>query len=551
MGWFRRKADAGAASLGQAPEDATKKGLLRHEEADGRLPEVSARQYFANALVLVVVLVVIGLNAEHLPAAVFPIVFLLYALPSTFGAMYDVVVRRFHNQAKFNEGGRLSRLNRSWPVLLALCFCLSLASAFFFFLKSPAWGLPEWLLLVVGVPLYFIVFRLAAYVSKKEYSPVFFKTRAITFSTWVVGLFLCVVYVLVTTDFSPEVVPNLSETLRVLDGPFKDSSSALMVEADKLNTCSYKLTQHGLMQIQAASFALALLIKVVLSMSVFLGFASQLGACVLGWKEIRAEFQLLPADAKGELAEDEPTEDGSLKKRYLAVLISIFMVFSAAFLGVDRVLAKQGDGGEPTKVDMLLDGVTSDIVVVDLWEEYRYGANDLKQQYEGALKESVNEYYDACLENVDSYLDQRGGILEELTSLLKPVGGWFAMRGFEESVIDSTDRSELDVLYQEYAAGLRQLWGEYMDGFDSVVGERGGDQSVSGGLTNSNLSAEVEPLDLWPLMDEDEGKALRTALLGDASEEELEAKIDAFIESNRTATLASVDAMAKESRDAF
>lgn len=66
-------------------------------------------RYLVKAIIVVAVLMVFGKFAPLLPSVAFPFVFLLYAIPATLGALYNVVNWRLRRQSWYTEDGRLSR----------------------------------------------------------------------------------------------------------------------------------------------------------------------------------------------------------------------------------------------------------------------------------------------------------------------------------------------------------------------------------------------------------------------------------------------------------
>ena len=100
--------------------------------------------FFGKAFVLVALLAVAARYAPLLPSYAIPLVLLVYALPATVGSMYGIVVKRFHDQLKYNEEGMASKYNRRWTGWMAAFFALSLVSATMFLLDAPAWDSTQW-----------------------------------------------------------------------------------------------------------------------------------------------------------------------------------------------------------------------------------------------------------------------------------------------------------------------------------------------------------------------------------------------------------------------
>lgn len=519
------------------------------------------------AVVVVGMLVVIGKHAAALPTILLPFVFLLYAVPTTLGAMYGIYVRRLHNQSRYNEGGELSRRNRSWLGWMALLSFLSLVSAFMFVLEAPNWDEAVWSLFWIAIPAYYVVFLIARFAGRRQYSPTFYKSRAILWSTLAVTGVLCVVYAAMTTDFSPAGGLYLEDVLQNRYLPFAGSHCDVLIEADKLNTYSDALTKYGLSYIAGGSFAGALLINVLLSASIFWGFANQLSFCVLSKQEIKAEFQLLPAAIDGGDEGDawstgraERAEDARpIRKRYFVVALAVWVALSAVFATAEVAIQEVKKTDEWTHTDEFLEQATAAIVlapkydpddlldiVVDeeaeeaLADAYAEAMERLATEEEAELTRRINAYYDSCLNNVSSYVEWRDGFAGVFANVFKPVGEGMARDEFVERVVNPVDRSEVDKAYDAYISGLVDARNAYLSSWQSL-----NPNSLLGEFAIGREAFEApDKLELWPSWEGDASSVVvRDVLLGSvgASDKDLiRDKVEDYIEERRAKTLLTV-----------
>lgn len=533
--------------------------VLRTKEVAKQTRKRDVGWFFLKAVILLALLSIVGNCAPYLPPIAFPFIILLYAIPAAIGVMYNVVVKRVHRQYMYNERGKLSHYNRTWLGWFILFFVLALISGFLFVLGAPTWDLYEWILIWLAIPVSYVVFQAVQQVSKKQYTPRFYKARAITWSVVIVGILLCVAYALISTGFSPQGSLDFHEDIANRLRPFADSPCALFCEADKLNTFSAYLTKYGLSYIAGPSFVAALLVKIILSFSVFFGIASQLGCCFLSWKEISGEFQLLPAN-------DEDDADQPFKRRYFAWALILWLALSGAFLGANHAIAQAKATNEGTAVDSFVDDLTDLTVLAtessleeftdnaqkgaaetSREEEYQQKRDGLVSEYQQKLIDQVNAYYDACLGNLDSYMDWYDGFAGGFAKLIRPLGEGMAKDEFAKRVTDPVDSSELTNTYAQYCSEMAGLENDFWQAWNS--GHPGNPFNAS---ANNQGSSDGEGdsqynIELWPNWDSDEGKdAIDNILLSaesGADHDSIRAGIEAFINQQRDHALEQVNAV--------
>lgn len=504
-------------------------------------------RYLVKAVAVIAFLTVVGNFATFLPSIAFPLIFLVYAAMATFGAMYNVVAKRLHRQDLYNKDGRLSRFNRKWFGWLTVLFILSLLSAFLFVLEAPSWDFAEWVLIWLAVPFYYVVFCLVRRVGRREYSPKYYKSRAMTWSIFIVSALLCVAYALIVAGFSPGIEGGFKEAVQDRIMPFASSPCALLGEAGKINSYSDYVVRFGLDSVSRSSFIVTFIAKVIFSASVFLGVVGQLGFCLLGRDEIKSEFRLLPA-------EGEKDESGPILKRYVVVMVVLWLAFSAAFLVMDDLASKTRTTNEYTVVDTFLNDVTDVVDLVDdhdldeivdivstsdqfqdLNASYHAKVETYVAEHKTALQEHVSAYYNSCVNNVNVYLDWYEGPAGIFARFMRPIGEGMVKDEFRKKVIEPIDRTSVDNEFREYVVGLDAIHHEYL------VQAKGLAPNLP--IPDDSFVDRESRLNLWPSWESEEGAAALEEMLfvgGDRSA--VEAEITSFIEERRTKALSELDA---------
>lgn len=493
-------------------------------------------RYLVKAIVVVAVLMVLGKFAPLLPSVAFPFVFLLYAIPATLGALYNVVNWRLRRQSWYTVDGRLSRFNRKWTGWLIVLFILSLISALVFYISAPSWDDLMWKLIWLSVPVFYVVFVALQRIVRREYASKFYKAKAITWSLVCVALLLCLAYALIGAGSSLGADIEFREAIQGRIMVFKDSSCALLCEADKLNSYANYLTKYGLSNVEGLSFAVAFVVKVVVSIPVFFGFIGQLAFCLLSREEIKSEFRLLPVD--GEESEEKP-----IRKSYLAVALGVWLTLSVVFLGAEYEMYKVRATDGYTVVDGYLEDITDKItLVVDTdpipdWveptEEYRQRRDSYIEENKGAVESRINGYFDSCIDNVDSYIEWRDSLWLGYIAV-KFMAPDNAVNEFDNRVVNPASANDPNGKLQNYISELndiRRLYFESMNQDDS--------DSTSSDEGFFEIAANLE---LWPRWDSEEGSKIKTDVLwADGDKDAVKSNIVEFIEGRRTAALGKLE----------
>lgn len=537
---------------------------MENKEASRALPErgidaarssmTETKRYFAKAVILMAALTLVGGFATILPSTVIPFVVASFAVLSTAGAMYGVVVRRLHRQYKLKEGGKFSQRNRGWVFWLIGYFALSLFSAFLFVLESPRWNAVEWAMVWTSVFVYYFVFRLVQRYLGKEYKAEYCKASAMKASLFVVAALLCFAYTIISAMLNVEQYTTFNDAVQNTFQPFEGASSALLCELGKVSVFGNALTAFGLNQISAAPFAVVVVVRFVVYFSVFAGIVSLLGSCLLDWGEVKRELQLLPVD--GEFKRSDP-----LRKSYLAWIVVLFAVSLVAFGTMEDWVANKRAVDNHTVIDTFIDEQTENITFLEekgMEEARRLAATqaqideasrlvaDCEKRRAEELAPMVDSYFDQCLGNVDSYLDWQqegffGGAFKLLNSMNVPVSGTVRDE-FGKQIRSGVDASALEGRFAEYQEELKNL---KANAAAIPLGLVPGDLLDAGWFAGQYAEGTTDAsLDLWACLEGEGGAEKVGAALLDADgadRETLRSKAVGLVEEARADALAAVN----------
>ena len=538
------------------------RAFLRTGVIDGHPFASLTARYALRAVVVVAFLAVAGNLATIMPAALVAVVLLVYALLATMGAMYGVVVGRLHRQYKLAAEGRLSRWNRRWVWRLVGAFVLSLASAFLFVLEAPKWDGLEWAMAWAAIPVYYVVFLGAGHAFKRQFKPRFYKAAAMRASFFAVAGGLCLAYAVASVASASGDTMALADALQNPYRPYANSPCVLLAEADKISAFANGLTAYGLSRVSAAPFVVAVAVKFVVYMSVFMGIVSLLGFCLLDRAEMKGEFQELPDGGDFDPA-------APVLKRYLYALAVVAAVFAAGFLAADSKVSEVRAADEYTAADSFVGEQTENLVfLIDEGIEEAKRLDEVqKQSEEGArrieefldardaeLVPLINEYYDRCLDNVDSYIAWYNGLAGIVSKTLEPLGlpvDGMAKDAFMDKVADPAGGKALESRYEDLQEELITLKTaiaielSYAAG-DGLAGMLGPGNALGTGLSQEDLvrAATSTSLELWaPLEGSDAADAGETLLgAGDGVDDAaMREKLAGLIEQARADALAQLD----------
>lgn len=509
--------------------------------------------YCLKALVLMILLTILGTFGPSFPAILFVFAFLIYAVPATMGSMYNVVKNRLHRQDLYNEYGNLSRYNRRWFTWFGGFFVVYLISSASYTLQASAWGVTEWLLMYAAIIGYYFIFLFVQYLCKKEYSVKYFKARAIKWSIIVTAILLAVVHTLIVSQPATEPYIDLHE---IVDGrymPFENSPCVLLSEADKLTTYANQLTEYGINKITTGSYAVAVIVNLVLGFSAFIGVVSQFGACLLTKMELRSEFQLLPAN------DGDP--EGVVLKRYVVILVGLWLILSAVFIVADQSVAELRETEQYMAADHWVDQTTDLVILVaeedielvkeehDALEEARDYESEFLERRDSFIDvklpetaSSVSDYYEECSANVDSFMEWYDSILGRAARIMPIFGEDIVKDEFVKRVIDPVSSTTVEEKYETFLSGLKGLYDEHANADErKVLPQHAVEVSAEEVVLAKRIPAS---LDLWVAWDSDSGKTIiKETLLGqgDAGESsDDKERIVAFINARKDVVLSMV-----------
>lgn len=548
-----------AAAKGDADCNKVKEIVLRRRDLAVHARFVDFLMYAIKALVLVSLLALIKECAPTLPPFVLSVLLLLYALPATIGSMYNIVINRLHKQDLYNENGRLSHYNRRWLVWFGGFFITYLVSALFFVLQSPSWDSQEWLLIWMGIVIYYVVFMIAQYFTKKEFAAKYYKARAIKWSILIAALIATVIYAIMATQSPTGFQLDQVDLHEMVNGrflPFADSPSAFLAECEKLTSYADCLTSYGVNKLVGASYAISFLVKLILGFSVFIGIFSQFGTCLLQPYEIKSVFQLLPVN--------DGKPERHIELRYLGILLIIWMSFSGLFIWLNDAASKARETSEYTAVDTWIDDTANWIILVaekdidtvkediELAEESRAFNNQFAQKKDEFVEEQmpnvldqVNTYYDRCVANVDRFAEWYESFPANVSIHIPIFGENIVRDEFDKQIANLSENEALNESYSLFLNGLKDLYQEYRDTEERTkITQLAPPLDANGVIDKYNIPYELE---LWPSWESDEGKkCIQEVLLGKGNNDEtggIKDRIVNYINKQRERNLTLIESL--------
>lgn len=511
-------------------------------------------RYLVKALVVVVILAFIGDCAPITPMWLLPALLLLYALPAVVGSMYDVVVNRLHRQNLYNENGTLSRYNRRWVFWFGSLFVVYFVSALVYAVQAPSWDRSELALVWMTPLVYGVIFLIIQRLCRKEYSRTYYKARAIRWSIIVSALVLTAVHTIMLGQPSTDPQIDLHDIVQGRYLPFDGSPAPLLVEIDKFSTYANCLTEYGLGRLADSSYAISFVVNIVTDFSIFVGVASQFSACLLNRRELKSEFQLLPV---GDDGSEEP-----VRKRYVAILVAIWVIFSGALWLLDQKAGEIRATSEYTAVDAWIDEMSDWAILVieqdidainesierdetsrEFNDEFSQRKETLIGEQLPSVIERVNDYYDACEANIDTYAQWHDGFFGVVTRFVPMAGEGMVKDEFCKQVVDPVDAEELNNQYRSFIEGLKGLHSEYWLAEENAILA----QQAPHGDADEIASSLPPELTLWADWGSEEGaRVVHEVLLGENAGDgsaDVRKRIHDYIESRRGEAIAFVESL--------
>lgn len=472
--------------------------------------------YLVKAAVLVGLLYAFGRYAGMLPPAGVAAVWAVLSAVSSLGLAYRHVVRKMiKQQAYYEAGGGLARINNGRFLCLVGSFALSAVFIAGFVLEAPAWEASEWVLVAAAVPVCPLVFLLVYRLMRRQLRPVHRISGAVGWSVWIAGALLCAAYLALCLAQPAATFESAAAAFDSVAQPFADSPSALMREAGVLAAFSDGLAAYGASKAAEVSGAGYLAIKVALNASAFFGVANLLGLCMLGWFELKRVFLPLeagpasdagadmgadasaasspsaPAPGPGALPAADAPDTGpgapvepapavvpapapapAPLRAAVATFVALPIMLAAAFLVADAMVARAAQTQEYTAAErfvrdqmglavFVLDGHYYDQAAVEaLLEEARAASTALSEEAEATLVPLINASFDARLANVDAYLDWYYSLPADYERLVTMVTGTvedFMRDQFTANIEAGIDDTALEGALQDLAGRAAAL----------------------------------------------------------------------------------------------
>ena len=111
-------------------------------------------EFAIKAVVLVLVFGLIAWLGPIMPPVCLAILWALLSIASAVGVAYHCVVSKVRNRAGLEDGGIVARFNSGRIISLTVAFLLSAGCVGSLLLELPKWEAPEWVMLVLSIPLF-------------------------------------------------------------------------------------------------------------------------------------------------------------------------------------------------------------------------------------------------------------------------------------------------------------------------------------------------------------------------------------------------------------
>lgn len=463
------------------------------------------KSYLPRAFVLVICLWVVSRIAPSIPLPFLLLVFIAYALIATLGALYFTTIKRIHREYELKKGGKLSQINRKWPLRMAFFFLVSLVSAFLFVVESPRWEVLEWVLTFLAVPLYYVAYRATEYGLRNELDKKFLKARAIKISFWIVGICLCLLYAVLATIFSTTDAGSLQEAFDRTPQLFEDSPSVVLREIDLFSSLFQGVVSYLVAETETQFFFVGFVYHLVVYAFVFFGLVNQFGLCLLTKQEVKGEFQLLPANY-------ENRDEQPVLVRYIVILVAMSVILSGAFLFLEYKAVQIRETGEMERIEKTVRSTISEFLYqIDTAYALDLEISAIREERNAEIEPLINAYYDRCKSNVDAYLDWLGSLEGGFVSVFK----WVPITKVPETAEDKfleemnrdNDATQIQDVYSHYRTELEELANDYEASRDKI--------DLDGVLRSTHpVQRESEgALDLWSPISSDKGYELAKDVL--------------------------------------
>ena len=439
--------------------------------------------YLVKAAVLLGLIYLISKFASSMP----PIcVALLWAGMSAFlalGFAYDYVMRKTHKQSMFKEGGLRARFNSGRVISLLVSFVLAAFLIASLALEVPKWGIAEWCVAILAVPIYLLVSILVGKRIGKEYERPYQAWRSVFWSAGITAVLLCIAFAVLYFVRPQPTFVNAAEAFQYAMHPFQDAQSAILHEAGILVSLTDAFTTYATSKVGESMHVGYTVIQLVLHASSLFGIATLLGICGIDWRELRKVF--LPLQTG-----EEADESSRVRPRYVAVAVALPLLLVAGFMFADAKAAEALRSDDYTAAERfvrkqisygvyLIDGKYYDKEAVDkLFKEAEQEERQLSDTAQEELVTLVNNLYDGMIENADTYLDWYYSLPADYERLVwmisdaiaQTTGGsetdratTFVTENFQKCIEENVNTAELQAKIDAFAQASADLKEKYED----------------------------------------------------------------------------------------
>ena len=406
--------------------------------------------YFLKTLFLYAILFGISRVSSGFPPFVVILCCILLCVPNAETLVYLTVIRKTSKARHFQEGGWLSRFNNGKFFCIIFSFCISLAATFAMFLEIPTWELFEWLAIIVLLPVYLAVNKMARGFLKKEVKGYYLEATNLKWCMVIVPLIMCAIYFACDYFFIPR-VEYQSITDAFVDWNRKNtlamSSSALVADAAKLTALFNAFYYYVIGRISGSFPIISVIWNVIIYWAIFCNITNILNWFTIPKEQRRRIFIPLTSD-------EVPDPKARVQKKYIVLPVLLAIISVVSFLMLDNYTAGINRRGHFTRVETFIRETIEVLVVaiddkyyqyepvVDLIRQVEIDSLNLQENARQELVPMINRAFDARLANVDSYLDWYYSLPAEYARLGRMITG--SLESYMENRITETLNSGVD-----------------------------------------------------------------------------------------------------------
>ncbi|MDR1803409.1 MAG: hypothetical protein LBQ94_07360 [Treponema sp.] len=429
--------------------------------------------YLIKTLFLCAILFGVSKVSSGLPPVVVIICCILLCVPNAETLVYLTVIRKTSKARHFQKGGWLARFNNGKFFCIIFSFCVSLAATFAMFLEMPAWGLFEWLAIIVLFPVYLIVYKMARGFLRKEVKSYYLEALNLKWCMFIVPVIMCVIYFACDYFFIPR-FEYQSITEAFIDWNQKNllasSPSALVADAAKLTALFNAFSHYVIGRVSGSVPIFSVICNVIIYWAIFCNITN-----ILNWFTIPKEQQrhvITP------LTSDEtPDPKARVQKKYIVLPVFLAIISVVSFLMLDNYTAGINRRGHFTRVETFIRETIEVLVVaiddkyyqyepvVNLIRQVEFDAQNLQENARRELVPMINRAFDARLANVDSYLDWYYSLPADYARLGRSITGTLESY-MEDRITETLNRGVDDSVWLEradyYSRMAEQLYDRHL-----------------------------------------------------------------------------------------